>query len=317
MPDQALALPDFTLGIVRGGDATEAHLCLLGHMEHTLAEATVRTRGVPLRQDDVEAGRFDAIDDAGLDALQDVFTYGVPSGAGIAVCAEADRLLPDDVAVGAPLAVFGCDDAVVATLIALGVQRLGVRVVFGFYEVPERAALVLHHVDAAPRAVDARQPRFIGRALLGALARQWLNASADPAARAVAAALIARNPGLYAYWSTFSEPPSLGDVVLHVRGGQQRMLVWSPTATFSMRVRPLQVAVDELALDYAECRQQHAAALGERDSHKLALVELCKRHCFDLRTIGHRPDIDATDPRRVWPWPDEDQWVTEALARGG
>ena len=93
------------------------------------------------------------------------------------------------------------------------------------------------------------------------------------------------------------------------------MLVGSPSASFAMRVRPVQVALDELALDYAECRDQHAAALGDHDAHKLALVELCKRHRFDLRAIGHRPDIDGTDPRRVWPWPDEDAWVCEALAR--
>ena len=225
--DLASQLPAFTLGIVRGDGADEACVCLLDHAAHTLIDTTVRTRGLPLRQQAIEAGHFDALDDANLDALQDIFTNRVPHDTSFGVLAEAQRLLPDERAGLAPLAVFGWDEPVLATLLALAVYRLGVRVVLAFYEVADRAALVLHHASDAPRRPDAPQPRFLGRALLGALAAQWLDRPATGADRAAVAALIARSPGLYAYWSTFNDPPSLGDVVLHVRNGQSRMLVGS------------------------------------------------------------------------------------------
>ena len=212
------------------------------------------------------------------------------------------------------MGIFPWSDPVLATLIALAMHPLGVRVVLAFYEVPERAALVLHHAPDAPPAVDARQPRFLGRGPLGALTEQWLDAVPSSPRRAAAAASMARNPGLYAYWTCLGAAPSLGDVALYLRRGQQQMLVGSPDAQFSMRVRPPAAQLDEIALDYAECRDRHAA-LGEHDAHKVALVELCRRHGFDLRTVArHRPDIDAIDPRRVWPWPDDDRWVAEELA---
>jgi len=79
---------------------------------------------------------------------------------------------------------------------------------------------------------------------------------------------------------------------------------------FSMRVRPGQRSADELLVDYA-LTEQTLGELNPNDRGKAALVDLCRNYGFDLSCVSSQPDIHARDPRKVWPWPEENRWALD------
>jgi hypothetical protein len=169
--------------------------------------------------------------------------------------------------------------ATIALLLALvRTQRLGVPVVLALREVAERGAIVVHHVVQGPGGrlpERAAQPHLLSSGLLRACTRGATRGAVTPRARSLVGALLARCPGAYAYWSSFHQPPSSGDVVEHLRRGQQRMLVSTPSEMFSMRVRSGQRSADELLVDYA-LTEQTLGELNPNDRGKAALVDLCR-----------------------------------------
>jgi hypothetical protein len=147
--------------------------------------------------------------------------------------------------------------------------------------------------------------------LLTACARLVLGTEPHPRQAAAVAALLARSPGAYYYWSTFSQPPSLGDVVDHRRRRQARMRVATASESFSLYMMPGDDSIDAIALSYGVALQAHDA-LGPRDAHKVALLSLCKEFGFSMTCYSTRKDAARVDPRRAWPWPGQEDWAVQA-----
>jgi hypothetical protein len=314
MPDAAL--PAYTVGIVAGASEHEACLCVLGHGEQSLISWSLHATGLPLRQDAIETGRCGAIDQSSLEPILHHLEHTIPEGAEVGVLVEAEALYPDRDQGGTPAGVFPWASAPLGVVLALATQRSGLRLCLGCFEVPEKAVMVIHYAsgvgDGSASQPTIAQPRLLSRGLLTACTSLLADAPPTPGRRAVVAAMLARNPGAYAYWSTFDSPPSMGDVVHHLRVGQTRMLVGSPSAQFSMRIRSRADSALDIALSYASSAQEHHH-LGPNDQHKVALLHLCKDFDFDLRCVASRIDVRAVDPRRVWPWPAEDAWLLKRL----
>jgi hypothetical protein len=145
--------------------------------------------------------------------------------------------------------VFTWTSARLGALISL--TKLDVPVMFGCYEVPDREAIVVHHVASIEGSNTSReQPKMLSPGLLRAFTRLLLGRDPNERQTAAVAALLARAPGAYYYWSTFSTPPSLGTVVEHRRRGQTRILVGTPTEMFSMYIGKGGASVDDIALAY-------------------------------------------------------------------
>jgi len=171
----------------------------------------------------------------------------------------------------------------------------------------------MHHIGNVD-GVDAsrERPKPLSRGLLRACARLLLGREPNDRHSAAVAALLARAPGAYYYWSTFGQPPSLGDVIQHRRQKQSRMLVVAATETFSMYLGQGAASVDDIALAYALAAKAHDA-LGPNDVSKTALLSVCKEFDFSMRCTSTRRDAVRVDPRRAWPWPDDDAWAIEAI----
>jgi hypothetical protein len=227
------------------------------------------------------------------------------------VLVESERILPHPDHAGTPAGVFPWTSAALAALISL--IKLDVPVALGCYEVPDRQAIVTHHIGNVD-GVDAsrERPKPLSRGLLRACAHLVLGSEPNDRQAAAIAALLARAPGAYYYWSTFDQPPSLGDVVHCRRLNQSRMLVVSATETFSMYLGQGATSVDEIALAYALSTKAHDA-LGPNDASKTALLSICREFGFSMRCTSKRRDAVRVDPRRAWPWPGDDAWAIEAI----
>jgi hypothetical protein len=310
-PETEAPLPDFSLGIVSNATHDEACLCTLDLARRTFATCMVPATGLPIRQEALDAGRCDAVDRDTLKAMAHFFDGVAPPHTAATVLVESERILPHPDHAGTPAGVFTWTSAALAALISL--IKLDVPVALGCYEVPDRETIVTHHIGNVD-GVDAsrERPKVLSRGLLRACAQLLLGNEPNDRQSAAVAALLARAPGAYYYWSTFGEPPSLGDVVHHRRQKQSRMLVASPTETFSMYLGQGAAAVDEIALAYALSAKAHDA-LGPNDASKTALLSVCKEFDFSMRCTSKRRDAVRVDPRRAWPWPDDDAWAIEAI----
>jgi hypothetical protein len=203
-------------------------------------------------------------------------------------------------------------------LIVLATRRLCGPLPFAFYEVPDREAIVVHHVPAGGEQgalfAGHHQPRMLGSGMLRACAGLLVGGDPTPAQSAAVAALLAGAPGAYYYWSTFAEPPSLGDLVFYHRNGQRKLLVVGGTEQFNVQVRPGPQTDDDISLAYTLAEQAHRD-LGANDARKAALVHVCREFGYELRCYSRRADARGVDPRRVWPWPDEDVWALDEVRR--
>lgn len=310
--------PRMSLGIASGPTDRDACLCVLDHALQSLSTFAISASGRPIRQQALDEGRCDAIDDANISAMAEFLAQEIPLDTATTVLVEVQKVFPHPDYGSTPAGVFSWHAASLGALVVLATQPLGVPVALGCYEVPDREAIVVHHViDAGQQnaaLANSPQPRILGRGLLRACAGLVLDKEPTPPQLAAVAGLLARAPGAYYYWSTFGEPPSLGDVILHHSRAQQQMLVVSPTENFKMRVRAGPQTAEDISLAYTLAVQAHQE-LGATDAHKLALVHVCKEFGYDLRCYSHRADARGVDPRRAWPWPDEDAWALEEIRR--
>ena len=309
--NRSKALPlEMSLGITSVGASEQACICVLSDADKTFRFHTVSATGRPQRQDALEAGRHDLIADADLDVMAGLLDRGLGKVAA-QILVGAERIFPHPDFHDTPTGVFAWTSATLGTLIAL--PTLGVLMACGCYEVPSKESMVVHHVDVPDGSGgNLKQPMMLSSGLLSACARLVLEAEPNPRQTAAVAALLARAPGAYYYWSTFNAPPSLGDVVHYRRSRQPRMRVGSHTESFSMYVKPGEESVDSIALSYALALQAHDA-LGPADAHKVALVTICKEFGFSLTCYSTRHDAVGVDPRRAWPLPTEYEWAIEAI----
>ena len=310
-PETETPRPDFSLGIVSNATHDKACLCALDLTRRTFATCTVPATGQPVRQEALNAGRCDAVDRDTLRVMAHFFDGVAPPHTTATVLVESERILPHRDYGDTPAGVFSWTSAALAALISL--IKLDVPVALGCYEVPDRKAIVTHHIGNVD-GVDAsrERPKPLSRGLLRACAQLLLGSEPNDRQAAAVAALLARAPGAYYYWSTFGQPPSLGDVIHHRRQKQSRMLVTAATETFSMYLGQGSASVDEIALTYALSAKVHDA-VGLNDASKIALLNVCKEFDFSMRVTSRRLDAMRVDPRRAWPWPDDDAWAIEAI----
>jgi hypothetical protein len=304
-------LPSLSLGIVSNATLDQACLCALDVTRRTCVTCTIAATGVPVRQEALDTGRCDAIDRDTLKSMARFLDGVAPPQTPATVLVESERILPHPDYEDTPAGVFTWTSAALGALISL--SKLDVPVMFGCYEVPDREAIIVHHVAGIEDSHTWRErPKLLSRGLLRACAQLLLGSEPDERQAAAVAALLARAPGAYYYWSTFGEPPSLGDVVYHRRGGQTRMLVATPTETFSMYMGKGGASVDDIALAYTLSAQAHDL-LGPNDACKAALLTICKEFDFSMRCTSTRRDAMRVDPRRAWPWPEDDAWAIEVI----
>ena len=258
------------------------------------------------------------MDDVSIDAMAEFLANALPPDTAPAVLVEARKILPHPDYEGTPAGVFSWDAATLAALVMLPMQPLRVPFTFGCYEVPEKEAIVVHHIlnVGQPNALlpNRHQPRMLNGELLRGCAKLLIAKDPVPAQSAAVAGLLARAPGAYYYWSTFGEPPSLGDVISYHRTGDSQMLVGTPTEEFRVRLRPGPHTDEDISLTYMLALQAHQD-ITANDASKLALVHVCGECGYDLRCYSRRADARGVDPRRVWPWPDEDAWALEEIRR--
>lgn len=310
-PENDAPLADFSLGIVSNETHDEACLCTLDLARRNFATCMVPATGLPIRQEALNVGRCDAVDKDTLKAMAHFFDRVAPPQTAATVLVESERILPYPDHADTPAGVFPWTSAALAALISL--LKLDVPVALGCYEVPDREAIVTHHIGAVDGVEASRErPKPLSRGLLRACAHLLLGREPNDRQAAAVAALLARPPGAYYYWSTFGQPPSLGDVVKCRRQSQSRMLVVSATETFSMYLGQGAASIDEIALAYALSTKVHEA-LGPNDASKAALLSVCKEFDFSMRCTSKRRDAVRVDPRRAWPWPDDDAWAIDAI----
>lgn len=303
-------LPDLSFGIASAGTSNEACLCALNAADRTFRFQTVSATGRAQRQEALETGTIGAIDEADRNAMAGLFDRGA-GRVDATILVGAERIIPHPDYGHTPAGVFTWDSATLGTLIAL--PTLGVLMTCGCYEVPSREAMVVHHLDLNDGVDDhLERPKMLSSGLLTACARMVLGAEPNLRQATAVAALLARSPGAYYYWSTVNQPPSLGDVIEHRRRRQARMRVIAGSESFSMYVTPGNESIDAIALSYALASQAHDA-LGPADAHKVALLSLCKEFGFSMTCYSTRKDAVRVDPRRAWPWAQEDDWAIQAI----
>lgn len=311
MPSETEApLPSMSLGIVADVAAGSAYLCAYHAEKRTCATLTIPATGLPIRQEALDKSRCDTIDESTMKGVGRFLDDVAPPSTAATVLVEGDRIFPHPDYENTPAAVFEWNSAALGVLIAL--SKLDVPVIFGCYEVADREAMVVHHVASSEGFPKSERPKLLSRGLLRACTRLLLGFEPNDRQAAGVAALLSRAPGAYYYWSSFGEPPSLGDVVDQRRRGQTRVLVGTPTETFSMYIGKKGASVDDIALAYALAAQAHDG-LGSNDLAKASLLTICKEFNFAMRCTSTRRDAVHVDPRRAWPWPENDAWAIEAI----
>jgi hypothetical protein len=216
-----------------------------------------------------------------------------------------------------PAAVFPLNSVLFKLLCSLCFQ--GFVLSFAYYEVPERESIVAHYVtpqDASGTQILA-QPRFLAKNISQAVGELLFDIQPSFEQSAAIAALLAKNHGVYYYWSSFGTPLSSGDIVYCLRAGTTQTRVGSATETFAMRLRRTREGLEEdVPLEFAlACKTwEH---LGENDAIKAALVHVSKLFDFDIRCYSSRIDAKGRDPRLVYPLAKEDDWVAVSIKSDG
>ena len=310
--------PALSLGIVSAPSGRAATLCLSDHQRRLLSTLTVRTNGEPLRQDDVECGRFDAIDGAQLDEIAAFFARQLADReAAAVVLVEADRAITHPDHHDTPAGIFGWRSPAFAVLVALASRRLGIPLVLAFYEVTERESIVVHHAvdtsDMSPAFASQAQPRLLAGNVLRAMGRLLLDQEPTAEQAAAVAALVARHPGAYGYWSSTPMHPSLGDLLAFHTSHTRQTLVGASIGTIRLRMPPGPQTAEDISLEFGLAVQAHRAELGAGFAHQVALIQVCKEFGYSLRCYTDRPDVREKGATRVWPWPEEDDWAIEDL----
>jgi hypothetical protein len=131
---------------------------------------------------------------------------------------------------------------------------------------------------------------------------------------ALAAALIAKHPGAFFYWSSLGRVQSSQDILTDLRHGMHqdtRVLSASEHYIVDYTDATVRDAIEDIPLEYAvtEKRYEH---LGH-DAIKAALIAVCREWRIDLRCRSRRPDADDDAQYPVYPLPQADQMIVTLL----
>src|ERR1700751_1134861 len=206
-PQSGALPPRVSVGIARGPTDRDACLCVLDHARQSLSTFAVSTNGGSIRQQALDEGQCDVMDDANIDAMAEFLANAIPPDGAPAVLVEARKVLPHPDYQGTPAGVFSWHASSLCALMILATQPLGVPLVLGCYEVPDHEAIVVHQViDTEQQNVlraNPQQPKMLGSGLLRGCTKLLIDEDPAPAQSAAVASLLANAPGAYYYWSTF------------------------------------------------------------------------------------------------------------------
>lgn len=130
----------------------------------------------------------------------------------------------------------------------------------------------------------------------------------------IAAALIAKHPGAYHYWSSIGRVQSSQDIVTDLRNGMReptRVLSASEEYITDYTDATVRAAIEDIPLEYAVTEKRYAH-LGP-DAIKAALVHVCAQWRIGLRCHSRRPDADIDTEDPVYQLPLADQIMISAL----
>jgi hypothetical protein len=170
--------------------------------------------------------------------------------------------------------------------------------------------------------------RFVREGVSRAYAELLLDHHPSPACASIVAALIAKCDGPYHYWASLGSVQSSSDVVLYLRSEQEMpTMVISNSDVYTLARTPQtkRDGINDIPLEYALTATKYEQ-LGQRDSIKTALVQVCKEWKIALscssfidsadRPVGNLLDAPYSESL-VYPLADANRWILESLHKGG
>jgi hypothetical protein len=182
----------------------------------------------------------------------------------------------------------------------LGVNNI---IVAPFRTDPQFQTAVLLPVlrDGDLAQVRDRSPRYLPKGVCRAYG-ELLGLTCERAEHiAIVGALIAKNPGLFHFWSSVGRVQSANDVLTDLRtGASGPRSVFSANESYITDYTDVTVRdrIEDIPLEYAVTQKRYEH-LGYNDAIKAALIRVCQQWHIDLRCNSTRPDTDDPDAEYV------------------
>jgi len=221
----------------------------------------------------------------------------IPNDSELHALAEAPVVVPQTgTGTDIPYAILPIDSVVLKVAVCLAV--LGY-IALEFVPNEEMTRVVLFPLLTAPdkQHFSPIVPKYLHDGICKAYGELLFDQCSRPEDAAIVAALIAKNPGAYHYWSSTGEVQSSQDVVVYLRRGQvQPTSVITAEEKYTIEVTDTTVRdeIEDLPLEYALTERRYAH-LGPNDAIKAALIHVCKRWHIVLRCSSNRGDADDPD----------------------